>query len=489
MAKKPPPGGLTVVPESATIKVGVTQFVFCSEPRASWSSSNSAIASVDGLVRGAVLGVAAGVATITAQYRNKRGHMTITVEAVEVPPVDPGIYGPQTDVTQPPGSVQILPGVSTIQDVIAAHPAGTTYWLTAGTYQLTAPVRPKTGDVLVGEYGAILEGAAVQQDYDLGGIAVVSGWNSAVSGVTVRNLVIRGRDQIMGVGAFGPAAGGWTVDQCEITGCRWGVAFGNTPNGTQATRVYVPGPTITANRITDCLWSGATSSDGSGAYGIQTADGTVMVGNEIARCGGQAKLVACIHSRVASNWLHHNPNGIWFDGDNRQNLIEDNLLEDHAGVGIFYEISAEATIRRNTVRRSGEAGIFLSTSRDLDVYENTLEGNWRDVDLFVNCDVAGLPEDGAYPGSIAYDLSGIHVHDNVFHVGTRDETIAAGLSALGTCDPAFTAPYFGGAKDLVFAGNQYTVPTLSGSYWYWGTFKSWAAWQAIPQDAGGSVGL
>jgi uncharacterized protein YjdB len=73
------PGRLRVVPEAATIAVGVTQFVFASSPLATWASSDEAIAAVDPLVTGAIRGVAPGTATITASYRGKTGTMTITV--------------------------------------------------------------------------------------------------------------------------------------------------------------------------------------------------------------------------------------------------------------------------------------------------------------------------------------------------------------------------------------------------------------------------
>lgn len=75
-----PAGRLGVVPETAAIAVGVTQYVFASDPRASWSSSDPAVASVDPYVTGAILGVSAGTATITATYGTKTGTMTITIE-------------------------------------------------------------------------------------------------------------------------------------------------------------------------------------------------------------------------------------------------------------------------------------------------------------------------------------------------------------------------------------------------------------------------
>lgn len=72
-------GALAVVPETATIAVGVTQYLFASNMRATWASSDPAVAAVDPLVTGAIRGIAPGTATITAIYRLKRATMTITV--------------------------------------------------------------------------------------------------------------------------------------------------------------------------------------------------------------------------------------------------------------------------------------------------------------------------------------------------------------------------------------------------------------------------
>jgi hypothetical protein len=51
------------------------------------------------------------------------------------------------------------------------------------------------------------------------------------------------------------------------------------------------------------------------------------------------------------------------------------------------------------------------------------------------------------------------------------------------------APYLNGSKNLRYDRNTYTVPSVTGQYWLWGyvQFKYWYEWQAIPQDASGTV--
>lgn len=81
------------------------------------------------------------------------------------------------------------------------------------------------------------------------------------------------------------------------------------------------------------------------------------------------------------NHVHDNNGpGLWCDIDCRNVVYEDNLIEDNRDIGIFHEISFNAVIRRNTLRRNGlgtrgwfwEADIVLAASQDVEVSDNTL---------------------------------------------------------------------------------------------------------------------
>ena len=53
------------------------------------------------------------------------------------------------------------------------------------------------------------------------------------------------------------------------------------------------------------------------------------------------------------NWVHDNiGNGIWSDGNVHDVTYENNLVQDNTGIGIFHEISWDATIRNNVVRNN-----------------------------------------------------------------------------------------------------------------------------------------
>jgi parallel beta-helix repeat protein len=213
-------------------------------------------------------------------------------------------------------------------------------------------------------------------------------------------------------------------------------------------------------------------------------------GNEIAyNHGAEHKMSITTNVTWRRNYVHHNQDGIWYDGDNVGSLIEENVIEDNAREGIFYEISGQGIIRNNTVRRSGYSGIFVSTSRDVEIYGNVLENNARGINFFLNCDVVGF----LYPGSIGFDLRNNNAHDNTIVVSTPppsgglSDVFASSMSQTG-CTAEELAPYVDGSKNLVFQSNSYDVPDVAGRYWVWGgQLRTFADWQAVGQDTTASV--
>ncbi|MBT8202251.1 MAG: right-handed parallel beta-helix repeat-containing protein [Acidimicrobiia bacterium] len=87
---------------------------------------------------------------------------------------------------------------------------------------------------------------------------------------------------------------------------------------------------------------------------------------------------------VRNNHVYENFGpGLWTDIDNIDTLYEGNRVVDNERMGIFHEISYDAVIRNNEVRGNGfgfdewvwGAGIIVSTSSNVEVYDNVVEGN------------------------------------------------------------------------------------------------------------------
>ncbi len=391
---------------------------------------------------------------------------------------DPSLYGPQASIGCAVGSVNIAPGQD-IPSIVDSSAPGTSFCILAGVHTPTRPINPKPNQKLVGQYGAIIDGANVTMSYDIGSTSIIRGWNcgSDCSGVTVQNLVLRNLKAYSCIGLFSDYANNWTIDHNEVHGCQNGVAAGRQ-SGARVTNNYI-------HHNIGNVSSSVPAERGFGFGGYQTRD-TVFESNHVAFNGTEQKWCATSNVTTRRNWVHENAgDGIWYDGDNVGALIEDNLVEDQPREGIFYEISGPGIIRNNTVRRSGTSGIFISTSRDVEIYGNVLEGNYRGINLFVNCAAVGTP----YPGSIGFDLRNINAHHNNIVVSTERFTqyvIASGMSYTA-CTAAQFAAYTSGTKNLVLQSNAYSVPSLTGPWWYWDGWKTWDQWRAVPQDVSGTV--
>jgi hypothetical protein len=303
----------------------------------------------------------------------------------------------------PAGAVRIDPAV--IADLSAktnAHPAGTTFWLAPGTHRLGTErfdqVRPKDGDTYVGAPGAVLDGGRTNF-YAFVGTA---------ARVTVRNLTVRGFIPPVDQGVVNHDSGpGWLIEADTLSG--------------NAGAALMAGP--------DQIVRG-TCFAGNGQYGLNACCGLLrrvqVIGNEftgnnaddierrIPGCGctGGMKFWDVDGADITGNWIHgnHGP-GIWADTNNNDFLIERNLIEDNDGPAVFYEISYNAVIRDNVIRRNAltegrvfaarkdpfpVAAIYLSESGGeprvpartdrIDISNNLLADNWSGITLWENAD-------------------------------------------------------------------------------------------------------
>jgi parallel beta-helix repeat protein len=371
--------------------------------------------------------------------------------------------GPQPTITCPVSAVSVFPG-SSIQSAVDVNPAGATLCIRAGVHSITNAITPKTGTVFVGEYGAILDGStwtASTPDH----VAIIMAHNQDIDLVTIRNLVIRNAKGKRCVHAFWWMSDRWTIEHNEITGCLSGVS--------------VPPRSVLRNNYIHHNGGGDTTGlVPNGGYILTESDDVLIEGNEIAHNGFVQKILGSERVIFRNNHVHHNGMGIWFDGDNVGSIIEGNTVEDNEGEGIFYEVSGQGIIRNNIVRRNGVSCVFISTSRDVDVYGNTCDSNWRGINLFWSCFTSN-----GYPGDIGHDLRNNSIRDNTITVGTRAGSIASSLSVDGRCTATQAAPYLTNTKGNVWSQNRYTVPAGTDGWWYWNAPKTWAQWQAIPQDA------
>jgi len=376
--------------------------------------------------------------------------------------------GPQLSISCPFGAVDLVPGTN-IPAVVQQYPGGTTFCVKAGIHRITSAITPKTGDTFVGEYGAILDGTG-WTTADLTQAAFRS-HNQDIDDVIIRNLVIQHMPQ-RGVHAFPWMSDRWIVEYTEIWGGQVGIQVGNQS-------------VVRHNWIHHNIGNpfSPIPSERGGGYSAYQSTNVLFEQNEISYNGAEQKVSLSNNVTFRDNFVHHNRfDGIWYDGDNLGSLIERNVVEDNPGSGIFYEISGTGVIRNNIVRR-GEHGVFISTSRDVEIYNNMLEDNLRGIEYFISCSLVG-------GGAIGWDLLNDIAHDNIVRVGAAVGSYASALSYTSDCVPTqqLTA-YVNGSKQLQFVNNRYAVPSIAGNYWLWGTgsLTTFSDWQGLGLDRQGSV--
>ena len=212
---------------------------------------------------------------------------------------------------------------------------------------------------------------------------------------------------------------------------------------------------------------------GFGFVGAGT--GVVVEGNEIAynnimagstkTCGyesfwgaGGSKWVWTTNLIVRGNFSHHNDGpGLWTDINNIYTLYENNIIEDNVRGGIFHEISYDATIRNNTIRRNGTgkdypwwttgAGIEIVSSRNVEVYGNTLVDNWQGI-TGLN-DHRGTGNHGAW---VHHQHERARQHRDVAHQRGRRRAHGSGRYRGNRCVPAGREQSL--SAEFLYAGHE-----------------------------------
>ncbi|MEU5706221.1 right-handed parallel beta-helix repeat-containing protein [Streptomyces flaveolus] len=305
----------------------------------------------------------------------------------------------------PAGAVTVDPDVvGDLAEKTRSNPPGTTFWLRPGTHRLEperyAQVMPKKGDRYIGAPGAVLDGGR-KNAYAFSGTA---------RDVTIRFLTVQRFVAPTDEGVVNhDMADGWVIEHTTIQ------------NNDGAGLMAGARQQVRAN----CL-------RGNGQYGMNayktgnTIRDLVVEGNEIVGnntgdwerrkpgcgCTGGIKFWAVDGAEVRGNWVHDNRGaGLWADTNNNDFRIEDNLIEKNDGAALVYEISYNAVIRNNTIRRnnwvegreSAERGddfpyatVYLSEAGGeprveartdkIDIYRNVLEDNWNGITLWENAD-------------------------------------------------------------------------------------------------------
>jgi len=424
-----------------------------------WTSSNTSVATVS--ASGLVTAVAAGSATIVATSGGKTGSAALTVTAA---------------VT----GVAVFPGQS-IQSAVNANPAGTTFILKAGTHTRQSVI-PKSGDVFQGEVGTILDGQGAPYAFSKGSAPFPSN-------VTIRGLKITGYTPPMQSGAIqaGDASGvaggttGWVIDGNEVSyNAEYGIRIGNSGqvinnNVHHNNRLNIAGSAtntlIANNEIAFGNYQNALNTNfEAGGTKFAYTDGLILRGNYV-------------HDNVGV--------GLHMDENNINTTIESNRIDKNGSEGIAIEISYATIIRNNTVTNNGwadprnrytylwNAGIGVHASPNVEIYGNTVSGNYAGI--------VGIEQDRSADKAVygPHIIQNMYVHNNTITQNTLPRTSGALSVGAGIATDIVGNTALFTSRNNRFVGNTYYIsPNPYPFAWQFGV-RTAAQWKAYGEDVSG----
>jgi hypothetical protein len=221
-------------------------------------------------------------------------------------------------------------------------------------------------------------------------------------------------------------------------------------------------------------------------YNNEIAYNNIMAGSSSATCGhdpfwesGGSKWVFTTNLIVSTNFSHHNyGNGLWTDINNLDTGYYSNIVEDNRLSGIMHEVSYDAVIYGNTLRRNGTgqdfpgyvtgACILVAGSPNVIVTGNTCVDNWQGI--------TGLDDDSRGSGLFgAWNLANLNVHTNTI----TSSTSTSGAGRTGVADADGTDAFSDGNT---FENNDYFIgPNTNYFFWQAGDINE-TAWGALGHD-------
>jgi mannuronan 5-epimerase len=196
-----------------------------------------------------------------------------------------------------------------------------------------------------------------------------------------------------------------------------------TRSATRSLGVFAAGVTVRGNSVVDNGGPGAT---------VNRADGVVVEDNDFSRnndahygvggCGAFCTMAGLKVAHTAGLTVRHNTfaandgSGFWCDLGCTDGTITGNTVTGNSNNGLFWEVSARASITGNTVRGNGR-GIKISGSDRVTVTGNVVADNGTQLGVYDDARPASTDSYSAGRG-LSWNTTGAVVSGNTFAGGT-----------------------------------------------------------------------
>jgi hypothetical protein len=199
---------------------------------------------------------------------------------------------------------------------------------------------------------------------------------------------------------------------------------------------------------------------------------------------GAGKFTATTDLVLSNNYVANNyGHGLWTDTDNKNALIEGNIVVGNAGDGIKHEISFSAMIRNNRLIGNGRSSPWLWGSQILiqNSQDVTVTGNYVVVAEGYGNGIGVINQSrGSGPlGPYVSKNNSIYANVITYHGGNGHSGLVDDVT------PAAQIP----AMNNHFDSNTYVVNDLASQHWSFNSFIGWDKFRSAGFEGKGDVQL
>lgn len=196
----------------------------------------------------------------------------------------------------------------------------------------------------------------------------VLGDNSAIRGIGIRRFA----PSVPDIAAVAIYASGVKLENLSVTD------NATTGLSLDAANISLKNITVARNGM---LGAHANYADGLSVSGMLSTDNNTEHFNRAPVAGGLKITRSRDVSVVKSAFLRNDGNGLWFDESVYNGTVVGNDILSNSGNALVIELSSRFTVANNIVGDNGIVGVLVGDSNRVQIWNNTVTGNNRNINI------------------------------------------------------------------------------------------------------------